>query len=121
MGKVITVAGLTEAAKTYDLTLRTLPYFALETVAKKYGMNVINLADENIIVNKRRKAGGTGPYKIGMDITYQEELMKFYESKQPDKPFMILTRGVIFGSMILERVSDSEYPITHPIIEYNYD
>lgn len=81
MGKVITVAGLTEAAKTYDLTLRTLPYFALETVAKKYGMNVINLADENIIVNKRRKAGGTGPYKIGMDITYQEELMKFYESK----------------------------------------
>jgi len=81
MGKVITVAGLTEAAKTYDLTLRTLPYFALETVAKKYGMNVINLADENIIVNKRRKAGGTGPYKIGMDITYQAELMKFYESK----------------------------------------
>ena len=80
MGKVITVAGLTEAAKTYDLTLRTLPYFALETVAKKYGMNVINLADENIIVNKRRKAGGTGPYKIGMEITYQAELMKFYES-----------------------------------------
>lgn len=80
MGKVITVDALTQAAKNYDPTLRTLPFFSLEAVAKKYGMNVLNIAEEDVIVNKRRKAGGTGPYKIGMDITYHPELMKFYES-----------------------------------------
>lgn len=77
---VITVAGLSQAAQQYDNTLRTLPYFALEQVAAKYGMNVINLAEEHRLVNKRRNAGGTGPYSVGMSIDYHPELMKFYES-----------------------------------------
>lgn len=80
MAKVITVDALTQAAKNYDPTLRVLPYFALETTAMKYGFNVIKLSEENILVNKRRKAGGTGPYSQGMTITYHPDMIKFYES-----------------------------------------
>lgn len=80
MTKVINGAALTEAAKTYDPLLRVLPFYALTAMAQKLGLNIMEVADEDIIVNKRRKAGGTGPYKQGMTITYQEEISKFYES-----------------------------------------
>ena len=75
----INVAALTEAAKTYDPIIRELPYFALEALAIKLKLNVVK-GGENVLVNKRRKAGGTGPYKQGMEITYMAELNKFYES-----------------------------------------
>ncbi len=78
--KVINVDALTQSAKKYDSVLRTLPFFSLEKVAETLRMNVLELNEENVLVNRRRKAGGTGPYKQGMTITYQEEVMKFFES-----------------------------------------
>lgn len=75
----INVAALSEAAKKYDPIIRELPYYALQQMASKLKLNIIK-GGENIMVFKRRKAGGTGPYKQGMEITYMPELMKFYES-----------------------------------------
>ena len=97
MAKIITVTGLSRAAEEYDSTLRTLPYFALEKVAQKYGMNVINLATEHLLVNKRRAAGGTGPYSIGMPISYHPELMKFYESSLKPELVVFKTKDNILN------------------------
>lgn len=113
MAKVITVASLTEAAKTYDPTLRTLPYFSLEAIAMKYGMNVINLVDEHVLVNKRRKAGGTGPYSIGMAIDYHPELMKFYESSLKPEVVVFKIKENIMNYVENKVLVESGTPIDH--------
>ena len=53
----INVAALTEAAKKYDPIIRELPYYALQEMASKLKLNIIK-GGENIMVFKRRKAGG---------------------------------------------------------------
>jgi len=78
--KIIDVAALSQAAIKYDSVLRTLPYFTLEEVAKSLRLNIQLVENEHVIVNKRRLAGGTGPYKQGMTIDYKEEIAKFFES-----------------------------------------
>lgn len=90
MAKIINAEGLTQAATVYDPILRRLPYFTLEEVAKTLRLNIQLVENEHIIVNKRRMAGGTGPYKPGMSITYREEGMKFYESSL--KPELVVCK-----------------------------
>lgn len=90
MAQIINPAALTEAAKTYDKALRVLPFFTLEQFAQSLMLNLIEVENEDIIVNKRRKAGGTGPYKQGMDITYKEEIAKFVESSL--KPELVVAK-----------------------------
>jgi hypothetical protein len=80
MAQIIKPEGLTEAAKKYDPILRTLPFVTLAQFAAALGLNVIEVENEDVIVNKRRQAGSTGPYKQGMTITYKEEVAKFVES-----------------------------------------
>ena len=87
---IIDFAKLTEAAKTYDKVLRTLPFFSLEEVASSLGLNVQEVANEHVVVNKRRLAGATGPYKQGMVISYKEEIAKFYESTL--KPEIVVSK-----------------------------
>ena len=88
--KIIDVAALTEAAKTYDSVLRVLPFFSLEECASALRLNVQEVENEHVIVNKRRLAGATGPYKQGMNITYKTEIAKFYESAL--KPELIVSK-----------------------------
>lgn len=90
MAKILDVAALTEAAKTYDSTLRTLPFFSLEACAAALGLNIQEVENEDVIVNRRRQAGATGPYKAGMTITYQEEIAKFFESSL--KPELVVSK-----------------------------
>jgi len=78
--KVLTVTGLSEAAKTYDPLLRTLPFFALNTVAAKLKLNIQEVENEHVLVNMRRKAGGTIPYAPGTAFAAQTEIAKFFES-----------------------------------------
>lgn len=80
MAKVLNVAGLSQAAKEYDNILRILPAVALEATAKKLRLNVQRVENEHIIVNMRRKAGGTIPYAIGTEFSAQTEIAKFFES-----------------------------------------
>lgn len=90
MSAIINPAGLTEAAKTYDKVLRTLPFFSLEALAQALRLNVIEVENEDVIVNKRRLAGATGPYKQGMAITYKEEVARFVESTL--KPELVVSK-----------------------------
>jgi len=80
MAGIVKPEGLSEAAKTYDNVFRVLPYFSLAEVASNLKLNILEVENEDVIINKRRKAGGTGPYKKGMTITYKEEVAKFEES-----------------------------------------
>jgi len=80
MAKVITVAGLSEAAITYDPILRTLPFLALETAAAKLKLNIQEVENEDVLINMRRKAGGTIPYAPGTAFAAQAEIAKFFET-----------------------------------------
>lgn len=80
MAKVLNVAGLSEAAKTYDPILRVLPFVTLNGIAAKLKLNIQEVENEHVIVNMRRKAGGTIPYAIGTQFNAQTEIAKFYES-----------------------------------------
>lgn len=90
MAQIIKPEGLTEAAKTYDPILRTLPFVTLSQFAAALGLNIIEVENEDIIVNKRRLAGSTGPYKQGMTITYKEEVARFVESSL--KPELVVSK-----------------------------
>jgi len=90
MAKIIDVAALTEAAKQYDPILRTLPFFTLESFAAALGLNIQEVENEHVVVNRRRQAGATGPYKQGMTITYKEEISKFFESTL--KPELVVSK-----------------------------
>ena len=90
MNKIINVADLTQAAIQYDPVLRALPFVSLSQFAGALGLNIQEVANEHIIVNRRRVAGATGPYKAGMEIEYQKEIMKFYES--PLKPELVVSK-----------------------------
>lgn len=76
---VIDIALLQRYAKDYDPLLRTLPFFTFQEAASALKLNVLEIADEDVIVNYRRKAGNTGPYKIGQDISYPASLGKVIE------------------------------------------
>lgn len=42
-------------------------------------LNVIEIENEDVITNARRKAGHTGPYKAGAEINYPNEIGKIVE------------------------------------------
>jgi len=100
---ILTVAALTEAAKTYDPILRTLPFFSLDALAAKLKLNIQQVENEDVIVNMRRKAGGTGPYSPGMAITYDPEIAKFFESNL--KPEMVVFKIKIISPITRIRKS----------------
>ena len=78
--KTVDVAGIQKAAQTYDKVLRTLPYFALESLSKALLLNVKEVSMENIITHQRRRAGITQAYKPGHIGSYAESLLAFESS-----------------------------------------
>jgi hypothetical protein len=77
---IVNTDGISQAAKTYDPLLRVLPYVKLNEVAGILRLNIQEVENEDVVTTLNRKAGATGPYKPGMDIDYQEEMMKFFEA-----------------------------------------
>lgn len=77
--RVINIDELKRYAKTYDGVLRVLPFFSLQEFARRMKLNVIEVRDEDVLVNFRRKAGNTGPYKAGASISYPDEIGKIVE------------------------------------------
>ena len=57
--RVINIDELKRYAKTYDGVLRVLPFFSLQEFAQRMRLNVIEVRDEDVLVNFRRKAGNT--------------------------------------------------------------
>lgn len=81
MAKAINISDLQRAAIEYDNVLRELPYFQFMEVAKKLRINIQKVNGEHVLINKRRKADFLRPYKAGLTIGQEKELMKFFESK----------------------------------------
>ena len=79
MAGVLDLEKLKRYAKEYDPILRTLPYFTFQEFAAAMKLNVIEIDNEDVIVNARRKAGNTGPYKAGAEINYPNEIGKLVE------------------------------------------
>ncbi len=79
MTGILDLDKLKRYAKEYDGVLRTLPYFTFQDFAAAMKLNVIEIDNEDVIVNARRKAGHTGPYKAGAEITYPDEVGKLVE------------------------------------------
>lgn len=76
---LLDIEKLNRYAKEYDPVLRTLPYFTFQEFAAAMKLNVIEIDNEDVVVNARRKAGNTGPYKAGADISYPDEIGKLVE------------------------------------------
>ena len=86
--KIVNVADLTRAAVEYDNTLRELPFFKLNEIAKRLRIRIIKVKGEHIIVSKRRKADILRPYVPGLTLRNEQELMKFFEAKiKPEKTY----------------------------------
>lgn len=88
--RVINIDELKRYAKTYDGVLRVLPFFSLQEFARRMMLNVIEVRDEDVLVNFRRKAGNTGPYKAGASISYPDEIGKIVEMSL--KPELTVSR-----------------------------
>ncbi|MDR1436825.1 MAG: hypothetical protein LBI65_01770 [Candidatus Symbiothrix sp.] len=79
--KTVNVEGLTRAARQYSNVLRELPFFDYNEVAKALRLNILKVKGEDIDISIRRKAGILRPYKPGLTLGNNQELVKFYESK----------------------------------------
>lgn len=87
---LLDLENLKRYAKEYDTVLRTLPYFTFQEFASAMKLNVIEVEKEDVLVNARRKAGNTGPYKAGASISYPDEVGKLVEMSL--KPELTVSR-----------------------------
>ena len=132
--KVINIDELKRYAKTYDGVLRVLPFFSLQEFAQRMRLNVIEVRDEDVLVNFRRKAGNTGPYKAGASIFHIKfNIQKYLEEQtisnagEPvdhvskrhplektviDNMVISHTEDVIFSAFFAERNEEVYSPLT---------
>lgn len=97
MAKTIDVAGLTRAAVTYNNVLRELPNYLFQDAAKSLRINILSVKGEDILISKRRKADFLRPYKAGLTLGDEKELLKFYEAKLKPEPVYAEINDNILG------------------------
>jgi hypothetical protein len=68
-------------ATQYSNLLSELPFYDYNEVAKALHLNILKVKGEDIDISIRRKAGILRPYKPGLTLGNEQEMMKFYESK----------------------------------------
>ena len=90
MSRIVDIDKLNRYAKDYDNVLRTLPYFTFQEFATAMKLNVVEVDNEDVLVNARRKAGNTGAYKAGANISYPSEIGKMIEMSL--KPELTVSR-----------------------------
>ncbi|MDR1370817.1 MAG: hypothetical protein LBJ72_11940 [Dysgonamonadaceae bacterium] len=96
MPNVVNVDGLTRASRVYNNVLRELPYFMLNQTCKNLRINIIAVKGEDILISKRRKAGLLRPYKPGLTLGNNPELMKFYEAKlKPEETYAEVNDNIL--------------------------
>ncbi len=83
---VVNITNLSRAAVTYNNLLRELPYFIFQEVARKLRINIVEVDGEDVLISKRRKADFLRPYKPGLSLNDQQELLKFFETKLKPQP-----------------------------------
>lgn len=80
MAQVLDIAGLSREAKHYQPGLKTLPYHLLKDLLKKWGIRLLQVENEDIIIHFLRRAGLWKPYAPGT-AEYNTQLAQIQESK----------------------------------------
>ena len=71
--RAIDVDGLQRFAKQYEPMLQTLPFTVIGEELAKLGINLIEVANKETLVEFQRKGGISRPYKVG-NINYAKEI-----------------------------------------------
>ncbi|MEI7597273.1 MAG: hypothetical protein WCK02_16105 [Bacteroidota bacterium] len=75
---LITIDELQRASKKYEATLQTLPFMVMEEVTNQLGINLLEVANKDTLVQFQRKGGIAKPY-IADNINYTTEIGKAAE------------------------------------------
>lgn len=99
MSNVVNIEGLTQAAKTYDPILKTLPSLTLAPKLEKLGINLLEVSDgENIEITQERRGGILKPMSLTADDNVDasnEELIRFKEmGLTPKKAYAALKDNI---------------------------
>lgn len=93
---VVNIDSLSRAAVKYNNVLRELPYFKFKEVAAKLKINILEVAGEDILISKRRKADFLRPYIAGLELGDSSELLKFFEAKlKPETVYAELNDNIL--------------------------
>lgn len=96
MAKAVNITDLQRAAIEYNNVLRELPYFQFMEAAKKLRINIQKVQGEHVLISKRRKADFLRPYKAGLTLGDEKELMKFVEAKlKPETVYAELNDNIL--------------------------
>ncbi len=91
----VNITGLQNAAKIFQPGLVALPYMAFNEISKSLMIRVLEVQGEHILVNQRRKAGILAPYKPGLPLGTESEIIKFMEMKiKPERTYAELYDNV---------------------------
>lgn len=74
----INITGLQRAAEQYQQDFITLPYALLIPAVRELKLNMLEVANKDIVIVKERKGGFSRPYVAGT-VNYQAEVMKLIE------------------------------------------
>lgn len=77
----VSIDSLKREAINYASVLYTLPAYQLNLICKKLKLNIVEVQNEDVRVNKRRKAGILRPYSSSVPTGNSQEIMKFFEAK----------------------------------------
>lgn len=95
MSETINIEGLQNVAKQYQSGLISLPFLTFNEISKNLKIRIVEVQGEQILVNKRRKAGMLAPYAPGTKLGKEKEIMKFLEMKlKPERTFADLRDNV---------------------------
>lgn len=111
MAKAVNITDLQRAAIEYDNVLRELPYFQFMEVAKKLRINIQKVKGEHVLISKRRKADFLRPYKAGLTLGQEKELMKFFESKLKPETVYAEINDNILGYKDKKVISNAGEPV----------
>lgn len=97
--KVINIDGLSQAAKTYDPMLKTLPFLTLDPALTKLGINLLQVGDgENIEITQQRRGGILKPMSLTADDELdgdEKEMIRFVEmGLTPKKAYAALKDNI---------------------------
>lgn len=113
MSQAVNLDKLTRAAKQYNNVLRELPFFKFQEVANKLKIRVLKVNGEDIEISKRRKADFLRPYKPGLTLGDEKELMKFFESKLKPETVYAEINDNILSYKDKKVISNAGEPVNH--------
>lgn len=109
----VNISALTRMARQYNNVLKELPYFSFAEMAKNTRINILEVDGEDVLINKRRKAGLIRPYKPGLSLGDEAELMKFYEAKLKPEVIYAEINDNILGYKDKKVISNAGEPVNH--------